>query len=164
MASVGKYKEITAAIAFLLVSVLLYYNTESIRVIAPNSANYINARFFPYVLSILLGVTSIAQLVSAIRQLPGGDVPVAGGLSRVGVARVVATFALLGAYLALLDSLGFLIMTAVYVFLQALVLTPRKHISVPFALGLAVVSSTLIYVLFSHVLTMVLPRAPFLSF
>jgi hypothetical protein len=55
-------------------------------------------------------------------------------------------------------------MTAVYVFFQTLLLMPRDRINMKFALGLAVISSSVIYYLFSYALQLILPRASFMPF
>lgn len=159
----GKYKDVLAAIIFTAFSAALFCSTGSIRVFGPNSGSYINAQFFPYLLSSLLGAVSILQLVIAIRKLPENAVA-AGGMSREGMVRILLTLLLLALYVGLLWNVGFLIMTAVYVFCQSLILTPRKKINVKFSLGLAVISSSVIYFLFTQILTLMLPRAPFMPF
>ena len=159
----GRYKDVLAAIAFIAFSAALFCSTGSIRVFAPNSASYINAQFFPYLLSSILGAVSVVQLIIAIRKLPTATSG-AGGMSRDGMVRIFLTLALLAVYVGLLKDVGFLIMTAVYVFCQSLLLTPKERISVKFSLGLALVSSSVIYFLFTQVLTLMLPRAPFMPF
>lgn len=159
----GKYKDVLAAMVFLIFSAALLYNTGSIRVFAPNSANYINAQFFPYLLSGLLGLVSLFQLVIAARKV-GVAKSGGGGIGRDGAIRVVATLVLLALYVALLKDVGFLIMTAIYVFCQVLILAPAERRNIPFSLMLAVVSSSVIYFLFTQVLTLMLPRAPFMPF
>ena len=159
----GKYKDVLAAIAFIAFSAAIFCSTSSIRVFAPNSASYVNAQFFPYLLSSILGAVSVIQLIIAIRKLPGNKAA-EGGMTRDGMIRIVLTLLLLGLYVGLLKDVGFLIMTAVYVFFQSLILTPKDRISVKFSLGLAVISSSVIYFLFTQILTLMLPRAPFMPF
>lgn len=159
----GRYKEVLAAVAFIAFSAALFFSTGSIRVFAPNSASYINAQFFPYLLSSLLGLVSVVQLIIAIRKLPA-SVAAKGGMSRGGMGRIFLTLVLLAVYVGLLKDVGFLIMTACYVFFQSLLLTPGDRISVTFSLGLALVSSSVIYFLFTQILSLMLPRAPFMPF
>jgi hypothetical protein len=160
----GRYKDVIAALAFLTFSVALFFNTGSIRVFAPNSGNYINGQFFPYLLSSVLGVFSVVQLIISIRELPESRMDAGTGMSRDGMIRIGLTLALLVAYVALLTDAGFLLMTAIYVFFQALLLTPRDRVNIKFALGLAVISSSIIYFLFTYVLELMLPRASFMPF
>ena len=78
---------------------------------------------------------------------------------------VVASFAALAIYVALMEPVGFVIMTVVYVFAQILILTPtekwKKNI-VP-ALITGVVCGGLLYYVFAHWLNVLLP-AGILSF
>jgi hypothetical protein len=161
--SFGKYKDVLAAIAFIAFSAALFFSTGSIRVFAENSASYINAQFFPYLLSSTLGVVSIVQLIIAIRKLPN-VITAKGSMSRDGIIRIVLTLVLLAVYVGLLKQLGFLIMTAVYVFFQSLILVPKDRINFKFSLGLAVISSSVIYFLFTQILSLMLPRAWFMPF
>ncbi len=161
--SIGRYKDVLAAIVFLVFSAALFFNTGSIRVFAPNSASYINAQFFPYLLSAALAFASLVQLILAIRKL-SAEAAGGAGMTRSGAARILLTLVLLGLYVALLKDMGFLIMTAVYIFFQVLLLTPKDRINVKFALALAVIASCAIYYLFTQILTLMLPRAPFMPF
>jgi putative tricarboxylic transport membrane protein len=160
----GRYKDVIAALAFMTFSAALFFNTGSIRVFAPNSGSYINARFFPYLLSSVLGAFSVLQLIISIRNLPESRTDAGTGMSRDGMIRIALTLALLAVYVAFLQNVGFLIMTAVYVFFQTLLLTPRNRVNKKFALGLALISSSAIYFLFTYVLKLMLPRAPFMPF
>lgn len=163
MGVLERYRDVIAAIAFVAFSAGLFFNTGSIRVFSPNSASYINAQFFPYLLSAMLGAVSVIQLFIAIRKLPSAG-SAGKGMTREGALRILLTLLLLVLYVALLKAVGFLIMTIAYVFFQSLLLTPRKLVSIKFSLCLALVSSTVIYVLFTHILSLMLPRSAFMPF
>jgi len=172
--TVGKYKEVIAAVCLIAFSIALYYNAGNIRILQPNSASYINSRFFPYLIAGILFLASLFELFASIRRLPRASVPddatagakagvkagVKAGMDKAGIFRVAATLLLLVAYVALLNTLGFLIMTALYLFGQILLLTPGRQRHIPFAVCLSAVASSLIYWIFSHVLTLMLPRGP----
>jgi hypothetical protein len=162
METLVKYKQVIAAACVMAFSVALYFNTGTIRVLQPISASYVNSRFFPYIIAVLLFAAGLAELVASIRRLPRADAPggAKAGLDRAGVLRIIATLLLLVVYVALLNTLGFWIMTMAYLFCQILLLTPGRKRHVPFAAGLSVAASSLIYWLFSHVLTLMLPRGP----
>ena len=162
METLVKYKQVIAAACLLAFSVALYFSSGTIRILQPNSASYINSRFFPYVIAGILFVFSLLELVASIRRLPrdtaGGNEK--AGIDRTGILRIAATLLLLVVYVALLNTLGFLIMTIVYLFGQILLLTPSLKRHILFTAGLSVIASSLIYWVFSHVLTLVLPRGP----
>ena len=71
---------------------------------------------------------------------------------------VIKTLALILAYMALLGSIGFPIMTALYLYLQFIVLTPvnQKVRHLTYAL-IAVISSAVIFLLFREAFDLLLP-------
>ncbi|MDR1827127.1 MAG: tripartite tricarboxylate transporter TctB family protein [Methylobacteriaceae bacterium] len=164
MVVINRYKDIIACIALLLLSAAVYYNTGFIRVFEPNSASYINGQFFPYLLSGALCLAALIQLFNSIRELHRSPADKDSVISRGALIRIVATLVILAIYTALLSTFGFLIMSMLYVFVQVIVLSPKGRLNLPVAAVLAVVSSGAIYFLFTQVLTMVLPRPPFMPF
>jgi putative tricarboxylic transport membrane protein len=162
MAPLIKYKHVIAAAVLLVFCIALYTGAQSIRVLQPNSASYINSRFFPVCISVIMGFVSLLELAASIRSLSGKSSVGSGGqtLSPAGILRIVATLALLAGYVALLNTVGFWIMTTLYLFAQMLLLTPADRRNVRFAAALAFAASTAIYIFFSHILTLVLPRGP----
>jgi putative tricarboxylic transport membrane protein len=76
---------------------------------------------------------------------------------RGDIARCWLTFALMVIYVALLDSIGFLIMSAVYVFFQILLLSRKDQKNYLVTAIAAIVSSAAIYYLFLYGFKMILP-------
>lgn len=70
---------------------------------------------------------------------------------------VLSTIALMIGYVALIDLLGFLISTVVYLVLQFILLTDRSHWKIPMYVVIAIVTSGLIYYIFRMVLHVMLP-------
>lgn len=164
MGNLNRFKDVGSGVAFFLLSVAIFINADSIRVFAPNSGNYINAQFFPKLIAGLLGVISVAQIIAGVRLLFRSDIPEEPAMGREGWFRIVSTLGLLVIYVALLTSMGFLIMTILYVFFQTLILTPRESWRIPFIVGLSTVFSTLVYLMFTQVFSLILPRADFMPF
>jgi putative tricarboxylic transport membrane protein len=160
--TLDKYKEVIAAACLVAISVALYYSAGGIRILQPNSASYINSRFFPYLIAGFLFLASLFEFFACIRRLSRARAPgdAKAGMDKAGIFRIAATLLLLGAYVALLNTLGFLIMTVVYLFGQILLLTPDWKRHIPFAACLSAAASGLIYWTFAHVLTLMLPRGP----
>ncbi len=161
-----RYKEVVSGVVFLLLSVGAYFGADGIRVFAPNSGSYINAQFFPKLIAGALALVSVFQVLYGVHSLqPAGRSKGNGtDMNRSGMLRIVATLVLLALYVALMKDVGFLIMTIVYIFGQALILTPKDRVNVPFITCLAVISSSVVYFMFVNVFSLMLPRAPFLPF
>lgn len=123
----------------------------------------IDAAFVPSLLAAMLCLLGFLQLLSVrslakavTQQHPDGeaDAPAAGS----DIKTVVKTLALIVGYIALLNPIGFPIMTALYLYLQFIVLTPLDHRVNHLAYALiAVVTSAITYLLFREAFDLMLP-------
>ncbi|MFL9812838.1 tripartite tricarboxylate transporter TctB family protein [Stutzerimonas sp. VN223-3] len=122
----------------------------------------IDASTVPYVLSFGLCLLGVLQLLAARKATPaaadpdedagpGNDIP-------PDYPTVFKTLGLIAVYVALLQKVGFPIMTALYLYVQFIVITPREqkinHISY---VVIAVITSTIIYYLFRQGFDLMLP-------
>ena len=81
-----------------------------------------------------------------------------------GLVTVGLTLLLIAGFIAALRPLGFPIATAIYLFLQFLVLTPKSATrSVPLYAGLAIASSVLIFATFRYAFDLLLPAGPLVA-
>lgn len=122
----------------------------------------IDAAFVPSLLSVMLCLLGFLQLLS----VRGLSTAVAEGESEVegqapassDIKTVVKTLALIVGYIALLNPVGFPIMTAIYLYLQFIVLTPLDHRvnHLTYAL-IALVTSAITYLLFREAFDLMLP-------
>ena len=149
MSSVKK-REIAVGIAFLLVGLVYLYLTTSI----PRK-QFIDAAFVPYVLASIMCVLGVLQLLE-VRKI--SDNASAQTESTSDYRTVWKTLGLIVAYAALMEPVGFPIMTIVYLFAQFIVLTPNdKKVSYPMYLIIAVLTSVIVYALFRYAFDMLLP-------
>ena len=157
-----RYKELISGIAFLVFSVAYYLNASTIKILAPNSGNYINGQFFPKLMAICLGVVSLFQLYSGIKLLgeKGTEQPEEEGprLDRIGVLRIITTLVALAIYIMFIKSVGFLPMTILYVFAQTFILIPKEKRNLPLMIVLDLVFSVAVYFIFVHGFQLMLPR------
>lgn len=123
----------------------------------------IDAAFVPTLLAAMLCLLAVIQLFSAFAtpQSPADDVPHVDNEdtgNAIDVKTVVKTLALIVGYIALLNPVGFPIMTVVYLYLQFIVLTPadQKIRHITYAL-VAVCTSAVIYLLFREAFDLMLP-------
>ena len=117
----------------------------------------IDAAFVPWVLAVSLCLLGALQLW-AWRTLPDKSAEPAEKTEAIDYPTVFKTLALVLLYTALMEPVGFLITTALYLYVQFIVLTPAeqkvKHLR--YAL-IAVVSAVLIFYIFRHGFDLLLP-------
>lgn len=148
-------KEILSGIAFLLIAIVLYAGSYSI-VVTTNDA--MGPQFFPRTVAILMGIISIMQIISGLKdrgeKYPESDGPACKG-------RAVATIGILVLYAVTVQKIGFVIMTAVYLIVQILLLLPEKHLksrkSIAVTILIAILVPIFIYTLFYRVFNIFLP-------
>ncbi|MAK87951.1 tripartite tricarboxylate transporter TctB family protein [Stutzerimonas chloritidismutans] len=124
----------------------------------------IDAATVPTLLAILLCLLGALQTLSAIgnRARPAAeseaDAPEQTSTSVVEPLTVLKTLGLILIYVVLLGPVGFPIMTALYLYLQFIVLTPvnQKVRHLPYA-AIAVVTPAVIYLLFREAFDLLLP-------
>ncbi len=156
----------------LSVSIIIFIASFSIRKLV---VSRIGAAFVPQLAAVLLGAFSTVVIVQALLSMrrkkaliaaaagssvapPTGTQPApATGEDRSGKRLVAVTIGLLILYAFLLDFAGFILSTAIYLFLQFVILTMnRKRNFLLFALISAVVSIA-IYAIFVYGFELMLP-------
>ena len=149
-----KKREIAVGIAFLFVGLGYLYLTMQI----PRK-QFIDAAFIPYVLATIMCVLGILQLLE-VRKISDSTSSQAQDTS--DYRTVWKTLGLIVAYAALMEPIGFPIMTVVYLFAQFIVLTPLdKKVNYPMYLVIAVLTSAVVYVIFRQAFDMLLPVGVF---
>ncbi|WP_420230950.1 tripartite tricarboxylate transporter TctB family protein [Pseudomonas sp. ABY48] len=118
---------------------------------------FVDAAFVPWVLAVALCLLGALQLW-AWRKLPDKSPEPAEKPESIDYPTVFKSLALVLLFTALLETVGFVIMTVLYLYAQFIVLTPTeqkvKHLQ--YAL-IAVVSSVLIFYIFRHGFDLLLP-------
>lgn len=120
---------------------------------------FIDAAFVPYVLGSIMTVLGVLQLRAArafVSKAPSDKIEDA-----VDYATVVKTVGLVVAYVALMEYVGFPIMTVLYLVAQFVVLTPaRKKANYVLYSVIAVITSALVFLTFRYAFDMMLPVGP----
>ncbi|AMY71874.1 tripartite tricarboxylate transporter TctB family protein [Frigidibacter mobilis] len=122
----------------------------------------VDAATVPGVLAWMMIALGAIELAGALRR------PALAGEARSsdagGALTVGLTLALIAGFIAALRPLGFPIATALYLFLQFLVLTPRSgRPPVPLYAGLAVGSAAFIFATFRYGFDLLLPAGPLVA-
>ncbi|WLG95809.1 tripartite tricarboxylate transporter TctB family protein [Pseudomonas sp. FP198] len=117
----------------------------------------IDAAFVPWVLAVALCLLGALQLW-AWRKLPDKSAEPSEKPEAIDYPTVIKSVALVLLYTALMQPVGFLITTALYLYAQFIVLTPAdekvKHLRYTL---IAVVSAVLIFYIFRHGFDLLLP-------
>lgn len=115
------------------------------------------ADFMPKIVAGLLLVCSLGFLIQSIRAPKQEKSDEKKKFDYVPLMRFGIALGLLVLYVALLKSVGFVIMTALYIFAQSLFMVPREKRSILKSAILGIATSLIIYFVFTKGLNMVLP-------
>ena len=145
-------KEILSGVIFFLIAVALYAGSYAI-VVTTNDA--MGPQFFPRTVAVLMGLLAVVQVAGGLKKekKEHGDGE-KGGIS-------IATMAILFAYALLVQTVGFIIMTAFYLMVQILLLLPEKSLKsrkgILITAALSIVAPIFIYQLFYRAFSIFLP-------
>ena len=129
---------------------------------------FIDASTVPYVLSIGLCLLGVLQLITARMAPPPvsdpDEDPTTSEKTPPDYPTVFKTLGLIAVYVALLQKVGFPIMTVLYLYAQFIVITPREQkVNHLLYIVIAVVASAAIFVTFRQGFDLMLPTG-FLKF
>lgn len=117
---------------------------------------FIDAAFVPYVLASIMCILGVLQLRAARSFVP--KAASGNGEQDVDYPTVVKTVGLVVGYVALMEYIGFPIMTVLYLVAQFVVLTPlSKKVNYVLYTVIAVISSAVIFLTFRYAFDMMLP-------
>ena len=149
-----RYGSLYSGILFLLFAIIYGVQFPNIRVTA---IGVIDSRAYPRILLILLVVMSLSLIWSSIQELRKTKEQYTAALEKKDYHCVLITLLLSAAYVAMLEPIGFLISSALYIFFQTINLCPReKRNPLKFAI-IAIVASTAVYSFFRYGLFLMLP-------
>lgn len=135
----------------IILGVAMYLASFGIRDFA---AVGVGATFFPRLASlgfVILGALLILQVLRGPKPLPEAKSPTKINYS------IVLSMVLLVIFLALLESLGYIICSALYIFFQILILAPEKKKNYVLYGIISVTSSLATYLLFVRVFQVMIP-------
>ena len=138
-----------------------FFQSTTIRIFPGMGKSIVNSQTMPKVWAVCLLLLAVALMSRSFRKgVPDPD----AGRPRVSLRQwisrnteVLATFAALFVYAALLAPLGFVIATIAYIYAQTLILMPQKQRNHIKALLLGVVAAPAAYFIFVHWLNVLLP-------
>lgn len=139
--------------------------TTQIKVFTGPGAAPLSARAIPYMWGFILLMLSVLLILRGMRQGKEKSAIDSGSQNSFSPKRfyldnheVILTFLFLGVYIALLKPIGFLIMSAAYIFAESLVLSKRRNWNLVFSLILGIVVACVIDFVFVRMLGVMLPK------
>ena len=159
----ARYKDIFGGLFWLVVAVGMYYASFSIRVLAigGGSTSFVGSGFMPRLVAIGMVILSLTIMWQSWQKLKFAqtDVNSNEALSfRERYLPVMVSMGLLIAYIAFMEMLGFVIMTAVYLCGQMFILATPEHRRPVLFVVISVVSALAIYYTFVEVFQLMLPE------
>lgn len=156
----GRYRDIITGTAAILISVVLYVLTFHLRDFA---AVRLGPDFVPRLIAVVFGILGVILLVQGITNLrqfkkveeEEGKAPAEddGEIKHA----VMKSFLLFCLYISLLNLVGFIIMTSVYLFIQMILLAPASDRRYALFALVSVVTSVSAYYLFVAYFRIMIP-------
>lgn len=151
---IKKYGDIIASIFIIAVAVLVFVLSFSIEQFEVSG---VGAQFLPQVVSILFLLLGVILLKDGLKKSKTITITDKDKNSLADINAVMYTLVLLIVYVALLNSVGYLIMTTVYLFLQFIIVSSKDKINLVLFGILSVVVSLSTYYLFLLAFNVILP-------
>lgn len=161
-------KNLFPGIVLTIFSIIYLILTSQIKKFSGLGSDPLGARAIPYLWGISLLILSIILVVRGIKQRNQAMKDNTYVKTQFNIAaivkenrEIVMTFVSLAIYIALLEPVGFLIMTAVYLFVQTLILTPKEKRNYILTLITSVVIAVALDYIFVCLLNVLLPLGIF---
>ena len=161
-------KNLIPGIVLTIFSIIYLVLTSQIKKFSGLGSDPLGARAIPYLWGISLLLLSLILVVRGIKQRNlaiKNNTLVKSELNFTGMIKenreIVLTFVSLAVYIALLEPVGFLIMTAVYLFVQTLILTPKEKRNYIVTLITSIVIAVALDYVFVCLLNVLLPLGIF---
>ncbi|NLS85939.1 MAG: tripartite tricarboxylate transporter TctB family protein [Ruminococcaceae bacterium] len=152
-----RYNEL--AFGVLIAAFDIFYFSMTLMVQRKDANNFLDARFFPYLLCVIFTVLAVCQIILGVRALKTYDEKADIGKEKTDTATVIKTFFAILVYILLLDVLGFIISTIAFLTVMFAILCPasQKRNFVLYIIVSTLVS-LFVYLSFRYLLTIMLPQ------
>ena len=161
---IKKYGNLALGIFFLIVAVAGFAIATGFADPAITVAQTIDSRFFPKVVCVVMGIFAVLLIATSAADLRKFDDAAAAQEAdedRPEYNRLIGTMIVFAAYVLLMDSVGFLIMTMLYLPAQMYILAPKEKQGkrdIIFYVVLGVAAALIIYFGFIYGFKVMLPK------
>ncbi len=157
--SFKRCKDLILGVVMLLFSGFYLFFGQQITTRPKLTPSYASARIMPTILGILLAILSVLLIIQGVRRFRAhDDSQKEDKAEKNDLLAVVLTFAVIIGYVIILPKLGFCLSTAVFLFLQMLVLAPKEKRNYLLFAIVAIVFTAIVFVAFRVGLQQLLPR------
>ncbi|MGE4283076.1 MAG: tripartite tricarboxylate transporter TctB family protein [Clostridia bacterium] len=126
-AIIKKYKNLAAVVFTLVGSVVMYIVAFGIKNIMKTG---VGSEFVPQLVAILMGILSILAIIQEVRKISKGEYDSTSQESTGAIIQyrfVFLTVFIIFMYIALLELVGFLIMTTVFLFISMIMFSKKEE-------------------------------------
>jgi Tripartite tricarboxylate transporter TctB family. len=152
-----RYGNLVVGLFFAVVSVVYFFVADSL---PKSTVMRIGPDFTPKVIAVLTFVISVVLAVLSWRTLRATPAPEAVK-SESEYGRVLLTILTFAVYVFLFESLGFPLMTFLYLAAQMAIFAPAEKRNIPLFLGISLVATLAIFYTFRNGLSVFLPPGVF---
>lgn len=161
---ISKIRDVQAGIFLLFVSVIMFTTTLTFKKL---TTSQVGPAFMPQVIAVLIALMAVAIIIQGVRNVKAErgkkastDVVVTkkDTKNEVTYRPVILSFALMAVYVVVMPFVGFLITTAVYMFIQMMILSDKPERKWLLFVTVSVVASASIYYVFRNVFYVMLPN------
>ena len=157
--SFKKCKDLILGVVMLAFSAFYLVFAQQIKTRPKITPSYSGARVIPTLLGILLAILSVLLIIQGIRRMRSHQDD-GKKMDRGDMIAVTLTIAVIVAYTLLLQYLGFILATVLFLFAQMTILAPKEKRNYLLFAIVAVVFTALVFVAFRIGLNQLLPRGP----
>ena len=150
-----KYGDLATGIVFLVIAVVFYVLAGQL---PPSLLGGVGSDFVPKILAVGTGILSVLQIISGVKTMKKDFSGEAADEDRPEYIRVLATVAAFGIYVTVMEKVGFLISSIVYLFAQMVILAPKEKRNFLLLAVIAVVFNIVVYFIFRNALNVMLPK------
>ena len=150
-----KYGDLATGIVFLVIAVVFYVLAGQL---PPSLLGGVGSDFVPKILAVGTGILSVLQIISGVKTMKKDFSGEAADEDRPEYIRVLATVAAFGIYVTVMEKVGFLISSIVYLFAQMVILAPKEKRNFLLLEVIAVVFNIVVYFIFRNALNVMLPK------
>ena len=150
-----KSGDLTVGIVFLAVAVVFYVLAGQL---PPSLLGGVGSDFVPKILAVGTGILSVMQIVSGVKTMKKDFSGEAPKEDKPEYIRVLATVAAFGIYVTVMENVGYLISSIIYLFVQMVILAPKEKRNYLLLAVIAVVFNVVVYFVFRNALNVMLPK------